>query len=76
MISRARSNSEPQSAEDDVSIPTEILKRYGDVGYPMVLEKNTDVRFLTYGEDRGAQWQKVQVTDLKGFTYLLDYQMV
>ena len=38
--------------------------------------KNTDVRFLDLREIAGAQWQKVQVTDLKGFTYLLDYQMV
>ena len=54
---------------------TENFKRMVTTGYPMVW-KHAEVRFLDLREIAGAQWQKVQVTDLKGFTYLLDYQMV
>jgi len=54
---------------------TDNFKPMVPSGYPMVW-KITDVRFLDLREIAGAQWQKVQVTDLKGFTYLLDYQMV
>ena len=53
----------------------ENFKRMVTTGYPMVW-KHAEVRFLDLREIAGAQWQKVQVTDLKGFTYLLDYQMV
>ena len=44
-------------------------------GYPMVW-KHAQVRFLDLRETAGTFWQKVQVTDLKGLTYLLDYRMV
>ena len=54
---------------------TENFKRMVTTGYPMVW-KHAEVRFLDLREIAGGQWQKVQVTDLKGFTYLLDYQMV
>jgi len=53
----------------------ENFKRMVTAGYPMVW-KHSEFRFLDLREAAGTLWQKVQVTDLKGFTYLLDYQMV
>ena len=53
----------------------ENFKRIVTAGYPMVW-KHSEFRFLDLREAAGTWWQKVQVTDLKGFTYLLDYQMV
>lgn len=43
-------------------------------GYPMV-QNPAEVRYLELRERGGALWQKVQITDEKGFTHLLDYLM-
>lgn len=43
-------------------------------GYPMVW-RPAEVRYLELRERGGAMWQKVQITDAKGFTHILDYKM-
>lgn len=43
-------------------------------GYPMVW-RPAEVRYLELEERGGAMFQKVQITDAKGFTHLLLYQM-
>ncbi|MGJ8628089.1 MAG: DUF4864 domain-containing protein [Sulfitobacter sp.] len=43
-------------------------------GYPMV-RRPAEVRYLELRERGGALWQKVQITDGKGFVHLLDYKM-
>ena len=43
-------------------------------GYPMV-HRPAEVRYLELREVAGNLWQKVQITDAKGFMYLLDYKM-
>jgi hypothetical protein len=52
----------------------ENFKRMVTTGYPMVW-RPAEVRYLELREIAGAMWQKVQITDEKGFTHLLDYQM-
>lgn len=44
-------------------------------GYPMV-RRPAEVRFLELRAINGVIWQKVQITDAKGFVHLLEYQMV
>lgn len=53
----------------------ENFKRMVTTGYPMVW-RPAEVTYLELREIAGAMWQKVQITDAKGFTHLLDYQMV
>lgn len=53
----------------------ENFERMVTSGYPMVW-RPAEVRYLDLREIAGAMWQKVQITDQKGFTHLLDYQMV
>ncbi|QFT58773.1 hypothetical protein FIU94_08040 [Sulfitobacter sp. THAF37] len=43
-------------------------------GYPMVW-RPAEVRYLELREKAGGLWQKVQITDAKGFTHILDYKM-
>ena len=43
-------------------------------GYPMV-QSPAEVRYLELRERDGAMWQKVQITDAKGVTHILDYMM-
>lgn len=43
-------------------------------GYPMV-RRPAEVRYLELRERGGDMWQKVQITDAKGFTHILDYKM-
>ncbi|APE44624.1 DUF4864 domain-containing protein [Sulfitobacter alexandrii] len=43
-------------------------------GYPMVW-RPAEVRYLELHEKAGGLWQKVQITDAKGFTHILDYKM-
>ncbi|MFC6760983.1 DUF4864 domain-containing protein [Sulfitobacter porphyrae] len=43
-------------------------------GYPMVW-RPAEVRYLELRERGGSMWQKVQITDAKGFTHILDYKM-
>lgn len=43
-------------------------------GYPMV-RRPAEVRYLELRERGGAMWQKVQITDARGFTHILDYKM-
>ncbi|MDD9720322.1 DUF4864 domain-containing protein [Sulfitobacter sp. PR48] len=43
-------------------------------GYPMVW-RPAEVRYLELRERGGSMWQKVQITDAKGFTHNLDYKM-
>ena len=43
-------------------------------GYPMVW-RPAEVRYLEIREAEGEFWQKVQITDAKGFTHLLLYRM-
>ena len=44
-------------------------------GYPMVWHP-AQVDMMDLSTVGGALWQRVRVTDLKGQSYLLDYQMV
>lgn len=44
-------------------------------GYPMVWHP-AQVEMMDLRTVAGSLWQRVQVTDLKGQSYLLDYQMV
>ena len=53
----------------------ENFKRMVTTGYPMVWHP-AEVTYLELREISGALWQKVQIIDQKGFTHLLDYQMV
>lgn len=43
-------------------------------GYPMVW-RPAEVRYLELRERGDAMWQKVQITDAKGVTHILDYMM-
>jgi hypothetical protein len=43
-------------------------------GYPMVW-RPAEVQYLEMREAEGDFWQKVQITDAKGFTHLLLYRM-
>lgn len=43
-------------------------------GYPMVW-RPAEVAYLELRQAQGAVWQKVQITDAKGFTHLLLYRM-
>jgi ketosteroid isomerase-like protein len=43
-------------------------------GYPMVWHP-AEVRYLELRERGDAMWQKVQITDAKGVTHILDYMM-
>jgi hypothetical protein len=43
-------------------------------GYPMIW-RPAEVRYLDMRESEGAFWQKVQITDAKGFTHLVLYRM-
>ena len=52
----------------------ENFKRMVTTGYPMV-HRPAEVKYLELREIAGALWQKVQVTDQKGFVHMLDYQM-
>ncbi|MGJ8617785.1 MAG: DUF4864 domain-containing protein [Sulfitobacter sp.] len=52
----------------------ENFQRMVTSGYPMVWRPG-EVRYLELRERGGAMWQKVQITDDKGFTHLLDYKM-
>ncbi|WP_425442307.1 DUF4864 domain-containing protein [Sulfitobacter brevis] len=53
----------------------ENFKRMVTTGYPMVWRPG-EVRYLELKEIGGSIFQRVQVTDAKGFTHLLLYQMV
>jgi hypothetical protein len=53
----------------------ENFRRMITTGYPMVW-RPAEVRYLELREVGGSLWQKVQITDAKGYTHLLDYQMV
>lgn len=53
----------------------ENFRQMVTTGYPMVW-RPAEVSYLELREIEGALWQKVQITDAKGFTHLLDYQMV
>ncbi|QBF30291.1 DUF4864 domain-containing protein [Thalassococcus sp. S3] len=44
-------------------------------GYPMVW-RPADIRYLELREVAGSLWQRVMITDAKGVTHLLDYQML
>lgn len=50
------------------------FRRMVTEGYPMVW-RPAEVRYLEMREAQGAFWQKVQITDAKGFTHLLLYRM-
>lgn len=52
----------------------ENFKRMVTTGYPMVW-RPAEVRYLELRERGGGLWQKVQITDGKGFVHLLDYKM-
>lgn len=52
----------------------ENFKRMVISGYPMVW-RPAEVRYVDLRERGGSMWQKVQITDGKGVTYLLDYKM-
>lgn len=52
----------------------ENFRRMVTSGYPMVW-RPSEVRYLELRERGGALWQKVQITDAKGFVHLLDYKM-
>ncbi|KIN63326.1 hypothetical protein Z946_2196 [Sulfitobacter noctilucicola] len=43
-------------------------------GYPMVW-RPAEVRYLELKEHQGSMWQKVQITDQKGFMHVLLYRM-
>lgn len=53
----------------------ENFRQMVTTGYPMVW-RPAEVSYLELREIEGALCQKVQITDAKGFTHLLDYQMV
>ena len=53
----------------------ENFKRMVTTGYPMVWRPG-EVRYLELKEIGGSIFQRVQVTDAKGITHLLLYQMV
>lgn len=44
-------------------------------GYPMVYRPK-DLRFLDQREENGARYQSVEITDLSGARYYLEYEMV
>lgn len=50
------------------------FKQMVTTGYPMVW-RPAEVRYLALRERGGAMFQKVQITDAKGFTHLLEYKM-
>ncbi len=50
------------------------FQRMVTTGYPMVW-RPAEVRYLELKEHEGTMWQKVQITDAKGFTHLLLYLM-
>lgn len=50
------------------------FQRMVTTGYPMVW-RPAEVRYLEMREYDGAFWQKVQITDAKGFTHMLLYRM-
>jgi|TARA_R110002049_G_scaffold44333_3_gene129817 hypothetical protein len=52
----------------------ENFRRMVTTGYPMVMLP-AEVRFLDRRAQGEAIWQKVQITDAKGFTHLLAYLM-
>jgi hypothetical protein len=52
----------------------ENFQRMVTGGYPMVW-RPAEARYLELTERDGVMWQKVQITDLKGFIHLLLYQM-
>ena len=52
----------------------ENFQRMVTTGYPMVW-RPADVQYLELKEYEGSMWQKVQITDQKGFTHLLLYRM-
>jgi hypothetical protein len=52
----------------------ENFQRMVTQGYPMVWRPG-EVRYLELREVAGGLWQKVQITDAKGVTHLLDYKM-
>ena len=52
----------------------ENFKQMVTRGYPMVW-RPAEVRYLDLRERGGVMWQKVQITDAKGFTHLLLYKM-
>lgn len=53
----------------------ENFKRMITTGYPMV-QRPAEVTYLELREIAGSLWQKVQIIDGKGFSHLLDYQMI
>jgi hypothetical protein len=53
----------------------ENFKRMITSGYPMV-QRPAEVTYLELRESAGSLWQKVQIIDGKGYTHLLDYQMI
>ncbi len=53
----------------------ENFKRMITTGYPMV-QRPAEVTYLELRESAGSLWQKVQIIDGKGYTHLLDYQMI
>ncbi len=52
----------------------ENFQRMVTTGYPMVW-RPAEVEYLELKEYEGSMWQKVQITDQKGFTHLLLYRM-
>jgi hypothetical protein len=44
-------------------------------GYPMVWRPGS-VEYLDHRSEGGVVWQKVQITDQKGVTHLLEYRMI
>ena len=52
----------------------ENFRRMVTTGYPMV-RRPAEVKYLELREIAGFWWQKVQITDQKGFVHLLNYQM-
>ncbi len=53
----------------------ENFKRMITTGYPMV-QRPAEVTYLELREFAGSMWQKVQIIDGKGYSHLLDYEMV
>jgi hypothetical protein len=53
----------------------ENFKRMITTGYPMV-QRPAEVTYLELRESAGSLWQKVQIIDGKGYTHLLDYEMI
>ncbi|KIN75025.1 hypothetical protein Z945_2924 [Sulfitobacter noctilucae] len=52
----------------------ENFERMVTSGYPMVW-RPAEVTYLELKEYEGSMWQKVQITDQKGFTHVLLYRM-